>query len=249
MARFQFDKAVKALALAQQAAITHLTTVYTVQVEVCRKATNVEDAATRFADALAGYCTDVITTSGSADVDRFNACISLLKTAFRNELQDLNLDFTARQKKLNEDKVQQQLIVATARADSEMKDVTDNISELMIAAAEKVFKTHFPNAHPPLSKAPKLVLAEATSSSNDHPRSQSRNSKPHAAKNQGNAKRDGQQKSKPKLSERGQGSRNDRCDRGGDDARSTKKKQQHESSGKAKGKMRAKDESSDNDTS
>ncbi|KAJ7686098.1 hypothetical protein B0H17DRAFT_1204485 [Mycena rosella] len=206
----------------------------------------VEATAIRFADALAAYCTDVITSSGSANTDRFDACISLLKTAFRNELQDLNLDFTARQKKINEDKVQQQLVVATARADSEMKDATDNIAELMMATAEKVFKSHFPNTYPPLSKAPKPTPPETASSSNDQPRNQSRNSKPPAAKNQGNGKRDGQQKAGPKPSERGQGHRNDR--RGGGARNTNDKKKSNEPSAKAKGKKKAKDESSDNDS-
>ncbi|KAJ7760251.1 hypothetical protein DFH07DRAFT_714545, partial [Mycena maculata] len=125
------DLAANDLTTVAQSATTYLGTVYAVQVKVCKAMINPTNAAERFAEALQSYSGTIISGVGSTDLNRWTPCITMLKAAFLQELEDLNLEFCARQAKAAKAKETKATLVATARQDAEMIDAIKPVGELI----------------------------------------------------------------------------------------------------------------------
>ncbi|KAJ6540160.1 hypothetical protein DFH09DRAFT_929712, partial [Mycena vulgaris] len=120
----------KEIATASIEATKYLGTLYSVQVEYCRKHVDVPAVADGFAAALQAYSTSIITSAGGPDTTVWNTVISRLKAATVAELQNLNYEFVASLEKEAEVKEAKANAVSTARADAEMTDATKPIGEL-----------------------------------------------------------------------------------------------------------------------
>lgn len=125
------ETAVKDLATVMQSATKYLGTVYTVQVEHCKTMITASSCADRFAAKLTEYSELIIGQAGSADLQRWAPCIVKLKAAFRTELEDLNFEFCACQRKMAVAKETKATAMATARADAEMIDAMKPVGELI----------------------------------------------------------------------------------------------------------------------
>ncbi|KAJ7456428.1 hypothetical protein B0H11DRAFT_1739291, partial [Mycena galericulata] len=113
------------------ATTTLLSTVYAVQVEHCRALTNAGACADRFEADLTAYCQSCIQGAGYEADNRFETCITMLKSAFTRELEEHAIDFTAKLIKSNAQKEAKAVTLANARADAEMADATKPVMSMI----------------------------------------------------------------------------------------------------------------------
>ncbi|KAJ7456430.1 hypothetical protein B0H11DRAFT_1925749 [Mycena galericulata] len=102
------------------ATTTLLSTVYAVQVEHYR-----------FEADLTAYCQSCIQGAGYEADNRFETCITMLKSAFTRELEEHAIDFTAKLIKSNAQKEAKAVTLANARADAEMADATKPVMSMI----------------------------------------------------------------------------------------------------------------------
>ncbi|KAJ6547996.1 hypothetical protein DFH09DRAFT_1087458 [Mycena vulgaris] len=151
----------KEIATASIEATKYLGTLYSVQVEYCRKHVDFPAVADGFAAALQAYSTSIITSAGGPDTTVWNTVISRLKAATVAELQNLNYEFVASLEKEAEVKEAKANAVSTARADAEMTDATKPIGELFDAK----FEAQYEKMETKLLKKVMLLLSQKEGSS------------------------------------------------------------------------------------
>ncbi|KAJ7767015.1 hypothetical protein DFH07DRAFT_955149 [Mycena maculata] len=164
------DLAANDLTTVAQSATTYLGTVYAVQVEACKAMINTTNAAERFAEALQSYSGTIISGVGSTDLNRWTPCITMLKAAFLQELEDLNFEFCARQAKAAKAKETKATLVATARQDAEMIDAIKPVGELISEEVKRQLAQQLPAATEKPKKAGKPAAAASTSASVPNPK-------------------------------------------------------------------------------